>query len=106
MTRRQPLSCTALLIAVLLTAAHAFVPANYRNPSLSLGQKKVAFQPHSDALAFSTAKAVERQSISSTTSSSSTSLLMVAPTGAALAAITGAMTGGLFAGGLHAMSGK
>jgi hypothetical protein len=104
MTRRQPLCFTALLIAVLFTGANAFVPANYRNPSFSLVQKKVVVfpgnqkQPNVDALSFST----ERQS----TSASTTSLQMVAPTGAALAAITGAMTGGLFAGGLHAMSGK
>ncbi|EEC45241.1 predicted protein [Phaeodactylum tricornutum CCAP 1055/1] len=34
-----------------------------------------------------------------------TSLAMVAPAGVAVAAITGAMTGGLFAGGLHAIAG-
>jgi hypothetical protein len=112
MTRLQPPSFAALIITVLLTGANvsAFVPANYRNPSL--GQKKVvdvfpgnqfAFalqQPHLNVNAPASSISSDRQS------SSSTSLQMVAPTGAALAAITGAMTGGLFAGGLHAMSGK
>jgi hypothetical protein len=111
MTRQQPPSFAALIITVLLSGANvsAFVPANYRNPSL--GQKKVvdvfpgnqfAFalkQPHLNANPSASSISSERQS-------SSTSLQMVAPTGAALAAITGAMTGGLFAGGLHAMSGK
>jgi hypothetical protein len=112
MTRRQPLSLNALFITtILLTGgANAFVPANYRNPSL--GQKKGVFsgnqfalkQPQPHAPTISTE--IISKSSSSSSSTSSTCLQMVAPTGAALAAITGAMTGGLFAGGLHAMSGK
>lgn len=122
MTRRQPpLSFTAVIITVLLTGANvnvsAFVPANYRNPSL--GQKKVVDvfpsgssnqlptpTPRAFALKQPGKNALTRSTISTSERQSSTSLQMVAPTGAALAAITGAMTGGLFAGGLHAMSGK
>jgi hypothetical protein len=112
MTRRQPLRFTALFIVVLLTGANAFVPANYRNPSFSVGQKKVVVFPSNPKQPLSHGDVQHAPSIFSTerqfksTSTSATSLQMVAPTGAALAAITGAMTGGLFAGGLHAMSGK
>jgi hypothetical protein len=110
MTRQQPLSLTALIITVLLTGANvsAFVPANYRNPSLGQSKKVVdAFPGSQFAFALKNGNAPASSSSSERQSSStSTSLQMVAPTGAALAAITGAMTGGLFAGGLHAMSGK
>jgi hypothetical protein len=115
MTRQQPASFTALIITILLTRSaniSAFVPANYRNPSLVL-QKKVVDVFPSNQFASAASKQPHtnvNDPVSSISSerrqSSSTSLQMVAPTGAALAAITGAMTGGLFAGGLHAMSGK
>jgi hypothetical protein len=116
MTRQQPLSLTALITTFLLTGANifAFVPANARNPSL--GQKKVvdvlpgnqfafAFTFNFKQYARTSSISSERERQSSSTSTI-TSLQMVAPTEAAMAAITGAMTGGLFAGGLHAMSGN
>jgi hypothetical protein len=99
MTRQQTLSFTALVFTVLLAGANAFVPANYRNPSL--GQKKIGFPGNQFALKqhYAPTISTERQS------TSSTSLQMVVPTGTAFAAISGAITGGLFAGGLHAVAG-
>jgi hypothetical protein len=97
MTRRQP-PITALL-CMLLTGAHAFVPANYRNPAL-VGPKKTPLA--GSGLAFPQSQAFAK----SQTPSASSTILHAVPTGAALAAITGAITGGLFAGGLHAIAGK
>jgi len=91
---RQLLTFTAIFVALLLPGADSFAPGRRLH---TIGSNKLAFSP--------TVKAADFNSIHSKTHSS-TSLQMTANPGFALAAITGAISGGLFAGGLHAIAGK
>jgi len=77
---------------VLLASTEAFAPSQRFAATSSFTQSRKSMAP------------VMQKSTGRTTSSSS--LQMVVSPGVAVAAITGAFTGGLFAGSLHAISGE
>jgi hypothetical protein len=94
----QQIIMAVVLLMVFIASSEAFAPSSAMFP----GTRPSSFS--SRQTAFSSTAAMS-PSIQRTRTSSSSSLQMVT-SGVAVAAITGAITGGLFAGSLHAISGK
>lgn len=90
------MSC--LIRRVLLAVGVLLLAASTDGFAPSFNSKRLATKAPARSASFSIHKSQR------TSSSSSSSLQMVSP-GVAVAAVTGAITGGLFAGSLHAISG-
>lgn len=103
--RRLQLPLTALIVTLLAAGTNAFAPV--RTPSLKQQQTNNGASFRLNEFAFQKSQKVGGGGPVVKTTQRSTSLSMAAPAagGFALAAITGAISGGFFAGGLHAMSG-
>ena len=96
---RQSLTFAALLVAFLFAGTNAFAPGRGLHFSKkTIGSNKIAFPQ--------AVKTANFNNIQSTAQSSTSLQMATANPGFALAAITGAISGGLFAGGLHAIAGK